>query len=206
MAITPTPPPSVSELPPAPNSSTDTPSQFDTKANNTVAAQVLMVPQINTANDWVESTAQEVYDNALEAKASADNAATTAADTNFYGNWSSLTGALNKPATVFHNDLFWLLNVNLADVTLSEPALVNTDWRPKMQETNLLTSGTQTIIDAAGLPDKYQVTFIRPKSVLDAVVQTTTGNFKTSKGEFNEIIIGDMYGFTATCISGIWEV
>lgn len=204
MAVSPTTPPTITDLPPAP--STSNPSTFNTLANNFVAAQVTMQPEVNAANDWVEKTAGEVYDNAVEAKASADNALSAASDTNFYGNWSSLTGALNKPATVFHNDLFWLLNVNLADVTASEPTLVNTDWRPKMQETILLASGTQTIVDAAGLPDKYQITFVRPKAVLDAVVQTTTGNFKTSKGDFNEIIVGDMYGFTATCINGIWEV
>lgn len=204
MAISPTPPPTITDLPPAPNASN--PATFNTLANNFVAAQVVMQPEVNAATAWVEKTADEVYDNAVEAKLSADSAESSASAASYYGNWSSLTGVLNKPATVFHNDLFWMLNNNLANVASSEPALANADWRPRMQETILLVSGVQTIIDAASLPDKYQVTFVRPKAVIDAVVQTTAGNFKTSKGDFNEIEVGSMYGFTATVISGIWEV
>ncbi len=46
---------------------------------------------------------------------------------NFKGQWSTLTGALNKPAAVGHGGLFWLLLNNLANVTTSEPGMTN-DW------------------------------------------------------------------------------
>lgn len=47
---------------------------------------------------------------------------------NFKGVWSSLTGALVKPATVFNAGSYWILLENLSDVTASEPTISNSDW------------------------------------------------------------------------------
>lgn len=52
----------------------------------------------------------------------------TPADIGALSLWSSLTGALNKPASVFHNGAFWALLNNLADVTTSQPG-VSADWQ-----------------------------------------------------------------------------
>jgi len=139
MAIQPTSPPSVSELPPAPNSATDTPSEFDSKANNTVSAQVAMIPQINSANDWVETTAQQVYNNAIEAEASATNSeesAQNSADSasisqnagNILGEWSGLTGSVSIGKIALHLNGRWQATKAIADVTASEPSLSNPDW------------------------------------------------------------------------------
>lgn len=49
---------------------------------------------------------------------------------NFKGRWSDLTGELYRPATVFHNDQFWILLDDLADVTVEEPTLTSSSWRP----------------------------------------------------------------------------
>lgn len=65
---------------------------------------------------------QAVYDATVIAK----NAAEAAAD--YKGLWSSLSGALNKPATVFHSGGFWALNNNLANVASSPPSITNVDW------------------------------------------------------------------------------
>lgn len=46
---------------------------------------------------------------------------------NYKGAWSSLAGALNKPASVSHGGLFWLLENNLANVATSEPGMTS-DW------------------------------------------------------------------------------
>lgn len=78
------------------------------------------------------------YSNALDAQASAaaalasKNAAATsesnaAATANLKGAWSSLTGAIAKPASVSHNGAIWGLLNNLADVTTSQPG-VTADW------------------------------------------------------------------------------
>lgn len=78
------------------------------------------------------------YNNAVEAFSGATIAtsaaitATTAASvslgaSNFKGDWSSLTGALAKPASVRYGGRFWLLLNNLANVTTSTPG-VSADW------------------------------------------------------------------------------
>jgi hypothetical protein len=46
---------------------------------------------------------------------------------NFAGVWSTLTGPLSKPATVYHAGLFYVLVNSLANVALSEPG-VTADW------------------------------------------------------------------------------
>lgn len=79
------------------------------------------------------------YNNALDAQGSAtaaDASKTAAAASeanvtalaNFKGAWSALTGAIAKPASVFHNGAFWALLNNLADVTTSQPG-VTADWQ-----------------------------------------------------------------------------
>ena len=50
-------------------------------------------------------------------------ASVSAASANFAGEWSSLTGALSVPASVYHAGAYWALLVDVADVTLSEPGL-----------------------------------------------------------------------------------
>lgn len=57
------------------------------------------------------------------------------ANANFLGPWSSLTGTVNRPASVRHqpsggSDQIWMLNIaTIADVTTSEPGSTgNTDW------------------------------------------------------------------------------
>ena len=50
------------------------------------------------------------------------------ANANFEGDWASLTGALNIPASVRHLDIIYMLNNNVPDVTQTEPTGVNSDW------------------------------------------------------------------------------
>lgn len=77
------------------------------------------------------TNAQISHDNSLTA-VQASQAAQDARDAaqgaaNFKGLWSSLSGPLNKPASVKHNNRIWLLLNNLADVAASEPG-VSADW------------------------------------------------------------------------------
>jgi len=47
---------------------------------------------------------------------------------NFQGRWSDQHGSVAPPYAVAHNGRTWALNVELFDVTASEPSEANTDW------------------------------------------------------------------------------
>lgn len=78
------------------------------------------------------AVAANVYNNAMEAATLATTAsaqvALASAAANYKGPWSSLTGALNMPASVSHNGNYWALNANLANVTTSTPG-VSSNWQ-----------------------------------------------------------------------------
>jgi len=59
------------------------------------------------------------------ATASANSAAASA---NFKGEWSTLTGALNIPASVSVSGVVYMLLQNIADVTASNPTSTPADW------------------------------------------------------------------------------
>jgi hypothetical protein len=86
----------------------------------------------------MNALAVNVADNAADAFLSAGvatNAAVSAtsardvalAASNFKGNWSTLTGALNMPACVRHAGRFWVLVANLANVTAATPG-ASANW------------------------------------------------------------------------------
>lgn len=80
------------------------------------------------------------YENALFAQTMAGQALASA---NFKGAWSSLTGALNMPASVSHSGKIWLLTANLANVATATPG-VSGSW---LNITNFLM-GVATLADA----------------------------------------------------------
>jgi len=79
-----------------------------------------------------EANALAVSATASEDAAAASEAA-AAGSANFKGEWSSLTGALAIPATVWHDDTMWLLLSNLANVTTKEPG-VAVEWEELLFE------------------------------------------------------------------------
>lgn len=111
-------------------------SQTNTQFSDNVGDLLAYIPplaeDINASNVWVNGVNVAVQALADAAATSESNAATSAAasanSANFKGAWSSLTGALNKPAQVLHNGAYWQLLNNLTNVALSEPAPGNADW------------------------------------------------------------------------------
>lgn len=142
MPIVPTP---ITPLPTPP--STSDPVNFDTRADLFLGA----LPAFQTE---ANNLATNAYNNAVSADSSASAAITSAVDANnasmmalaaanFKGLWSSLTGALNKPATVKHNGKFWALLNNLANVAASQPG-VSADWTvlDSLQVTQTISTNT----------------------------------------------------------------
>ena len=117
-------------IPPTPPSRND-PVNFPSRADTFLGALPTFATEVNLV-------AEEINTNTLTAVAQAGIATTAAnnansasivsmSSVNFKGLWTSLTGALNKPASVKHNGRFWLLLNNLGNVTTSTPG-VSADW------------------------------------------------------------------------------
>lgn len=106
--------------------------QFSDNVGDLLSYIPPMVIDINASNVWVNGVnvaVQALADAAATSESNAAASAVAAANSaNFKGAWSSLTGALNKPAQVLHNGAYWQLLSNLANVTTSEPAPGNPDW------------------------------------------------------------------------------
>lgn len=112
-------------LPTAPLPTDDT-ATFNTRAFALVAALGAFVTEANALEVAADADAASASANAVSAASSA-LAATGAA--NFKGEWSTLTGALNIPASVSHNGVVWILKANLANVTTASPG-VSAQWLP----------------------------------------------------------------------------
>ena len=126
---------------------------------------------VNRARGGVDMTAAELAvakqvladasaDAAALSEAAAELAETNAESAaNFKGSWSSLTGALNKPAMVLHNGAYWVLLNNLANVTTSEPSVTadwafssGTRWRAPYTASGTLAANSQNTIIATSAP------------------------------------------------------
>lgn len=73
----------------------------------------------------------------------------------FKGTWSSLTGALSMPASVYHSNSYWILNTNLADVTAKEPG-VDPEWNIvgrspiSLIASGAITAGDPVVVNSDG--------------------------------------------------------
>lgn len=90
-----------------------------------------LVPSINATLSGINSNvavingySQDAADSAAEASAYKD---AVAGAVNFKGVWSTLSGSISVPATVFHKGAFWQLLYNLGNVAASEPS-VSSNW------------------------------------------------------------------------------
>lgn len=112
---------------------TGNPQAFDAAKADWQAWMQTAVPQLNTQSAEVDTSlnlCSGYADSAGESATTTTTAAQAAlAGANFKGAWSSLTGALNTPATVQHNGQVWLLTANLANVTTATPG-VSSSWAP----------------------------------------------------------------------------
>jgi hypothetical protein len=157
MAITPLP------TPPAP---TDSPQDFNTKAFDLLNALPDFVTEANAQAVQVDADASAAAVSAGESAGFATDAETAAnasiGAANFKGEWSTLTGALNIPASVSHNGSIWVLTESLADVTSNEPGVDSPNFwllvtLPAAGDAgNVLTSDGTNWTSAAGASAEIQ--------------------------------------------------
>lgn len=113
----------ITALPSAPLP-TDNTATFNSKAFALVAALNTFVTEANALGVDANADAVSAAADAITA-VNASLAAVGAA--NYEGEWSTLTGALNIPASVSHQGVVWVLKNNLADVTAAIPG-VSSSW------------------------------------------------------------------------------
>jgi len=108
----------ITPLPPAPQRSQ--PADFVVKADAHVASLTGFVDETNAVATELNGFADSAETDAATATNAADSAMATA---NNLGLWSGLTGSVNTPASVNHNDSVWALDANNADITTIEPGV-----------------------------------------------------------------------------------
>jgi hypothetical protein len=117
-----------SDLPP----SRDDPNNFSERADLLVAWLVnQLVPGANAVAAEVNDNAAAAYSSAATANTKAGEAAAARdiamAAVNYKGLWSSLSGALNIPASAFHSGSIWILTQSVANVATETPG-VSSKW------------------------------------------------------------------------------
>ena len=113
--VSPTPIPEYAT--PMPDASDE--STFDSRAFS------LFTHLVSVLSPGANTVGNQAYQNALSASESAEMAKAAAA---FAGDWVDLSGALSMPASVYHVGRFWALRTDLANVALSTPSDVSSDW------------------------------------------------------------------------------
>ena len=159
---------------PTPPSRTD-PANFASRADAFMAALPTFATEANALQTDVNAKQVATAASAAEAAVSlsetklASQAALDAA--NFKGYWNTLTGALNKPASVIHSGKFWILLNNLVNVATSQPG-VSADWAESLQDGIV---NTQKLADSAVTSAKMANGSATGSKLGDDVV-VTTGN------------------------------
>ena len=136
MPIVPVPP--IRDLGTVPNNNMDE-ATFNVTAENFTTQMAPWGGDVKAVADSAKTNAEYSNERAVNANDSAETAAARLVDVqtaangafaaaNYKGEWSTLTGALNVPATVTHLGRLWYLKLNLANVTTQAPALGSTYW------------------------------------------------------------------------------
>lgn len=173
---------------PTPPQTTD-PANFDARADAWVSALQNWTTQANALEANVDVMENTAIAQAALATSQANAAATSAAaalqaqllaaaSANYRGLWSSLSGALAMPASVFHLGYFWALNTALANVTTAVPGVsaswtlipnaggTDPDQQPRNRELGSAAYLNQTWLHASATFD--------PASVANGAQTTTT--------------------------------
>ena len=175
----------ISALPTAP-SRTQPQAVFSANTDAFLTALPPLVTQINAGGAAIEASQSAASTSETNAATSETNAATSASGSassaNYVGLWSSLSGALNIPASVFHSDKVWSLKYNIANVAASQPG-VSSDWVAVSfvvtTSATDTTAGRVTKVGDFGPGGVSQLEY--PTNSID-VSTTPTGMYRTTSG------------------------
>ena len=110
------------------------------------------VDQTTAIKDAAVSETSTIRDAAIDARdAAAASKTLTQAAANYKGQWSSLSGALNTPASVWHNGAYWGLLSNLANVATAQPG-VSSAWAAVGTQVHRLDYDNRASLRTLGYP------------------------------------------------------
>ena len=132
------PVPAIRDLGTVPNNNMDE-ATFNVTAENFTTQMAPWGGDLKSVADSAKTNAEYSNQRANDSNTSAEAAAARLIDVqtaangafaaaNYKGEWSTLSGALNVPATVTHQGRLWYLKLNLANVASQAPALGSTYW------------------------------------------------------------------------------
>lgn len=119
--------------------------QFVPKANAFVGALEPFRQQLQAQADFVNDRSIEAEENAGRASDASDIALSNA---NFRGSWSGLSGSFEVPTSVLHNDNYWQLVENVANIQNEEPG-ASAVWSP----INIARFGVRSLPDITALSE-----------------------------------------------------
>ena len=96
-----------------------------TYSNTASASAASATASQNTAQLDATATAADRVQTGLDVISAKDARDIALANANFKGDWFSLTGALDTPASVRHVDILWMLTAPITNVTAEEPSVSN---------------------------------------------------------------------------------
>jgi hypothetical protein len=110
----------------------DWPAEYNALASGINAHSTEVQAWVNYKRNEIDDIKTDAVAARLQAEAAQD-AAEAARDTaqaasNFKGQWSSLSGAITVPASVYHEGQYWLLLSNLTNVSAHEPSDGSSYW------------------------------------------------------------------------------
>lgn len=203
-------------------SRTQAPATFSANVDSWLTYQITQIADTNTLATYLNTTFNDTVDQTNTLAQSVQDLNNSLISTvNFKGAWSSLSGVLNKPATVFHNGNYWQLLANLPNVAASEPSLVSNDWAVAAQASGrakvitpftlevvgryfIQGNGTITLPDASTVPDGTVFDFVAEIGSAPSVTGGA-GSIQSIFGVYDSIII-DTKGIELIANAGKWEV
>lgn len=132
--------PDITQLPDAPNRQTDSSTEFSDNTDAFLNALIDFGDQVNEAGEYLDSLADDVESSASEAAVSASDAAASevnaelyasaaAGSTNWQRDWEDGGSGTAGQSFSYLNNFIYLLKVDLADISTSEPSPSNDDWQ-----------------------------------------------------------------------------
>ena len=192
---------------------------FSSYTASTLSWWTASTPEYNEVSVFVNEKANEASVAATSASNVADAVVSAA---NFAGEWDDLTGSYSSTITVFHDGTYWRLLVNVADITTTEPSLVNNDWALSPQSAGrviiqspftLVLSGryyitgsdTITIPDPASFSDGMAFDFAKQPGETP-LIQTTADGITSREGLDFEMLMDSDKSVEMIVNNSLYEV